>query len=287
MFTNILTVDLEDWFVVENLKQNVSSDQWDQLPSRIENTTRRLLEMFDNYNVRATFFVLGWIAERSPNLINEIAGLGHEVACHSFSHTRVDQLGEEAFRDDTRRAMDAITKATGIIPIGYRAPSWSINSSIPWAFEVLAELGFKYDSSIFPIKHDIYGESSAPRRIFRKKLESGRSIFEIPASTIKFFGKNLPVCGGGYLRHSPYWYTAKMIRKLNKDNQPAVVYMHPWEIDEEQPRVEGLSMFQKFRQYGSISILRKKIEKLLGEFDFITAADYINIVARRKIGFEK
>jgi polysaccharide deacetylase family protein (PEP-CTERM system associated) len=287
MFTNILTVDLEDWFVVENLKQKVEDDTWDKFQSRIEATTHLLLELFDNYNVRATFFVLGWIAQKHPNLINEIAGNGHEIGCHSFSHTRVDQLGEEAFKSDTARAIDAIAKATGIIPIGYRAPSWSINSSIPWAFEILAELGFKYDSSVFPIKHDIYGEPTAPRRIFRKKLESGRTIFEIPASTIKFFGKNMPVCGGGYLRHSPYWYTAKMIRKLNKDNQPAVVYIHPWELDEEQPRVEGLSMFQKFRQYGSISILRRKVENMLGEFDFIPAGDYINMVARKKIGFEQ
>lgn len=287
MFTNILTVDLEDWFVVENLKQEISSDQWDQFPSRIEDTTHRLLELFEKYNVRATFFILGWIAEKFPALTSEIASLGHEIACHSFSHMRVDQLGEKAFREDTQRAMDVIANASGIMPIGYRAPSWSINSSIPWAFEILADLEFKYDSSIFPIKHDIYGEPSAPRRIYRKKLESGRTIFEIPASTIKLFGKNIPVCGGGYLRHSPYWYTAKMVRKLNEENQPAVVYMHPWELDEEQPRVEGLSMFQKFRQYGSISILQKKIEKLLSEFDFIPAADYVNIVARKKIGFEQ
>lgn len=287
MFTNILTVDLEDWFVVENLKQKVRSDQWNHFQSRIEDTSHRLLELFDRHNVRATFFVLGWIAENYPHLINEIAAFGHEIACHSYSHTRVDVLGEKAFREDTLRAIDVITQATGILPIGYRAPSWSINSSIPWAFEVLAELGFKYDSSIFPIKHDIYGEPTAPRRIFRKKLESGRTIFEIPASTIKFFGRNMPVCGGGYLRHSPYWYTAKMLRKLNEEDQPAVVYIHPWELDKDQPRIEGLSMFQKFRQYGSTSILRKKVEKLLSEFDFIPAGDYINIVVRKKIGFEK
>ncbi len=287
MFTNILTVDLEDWFVVENLRQKISSDQWDQFPLRIEDTTHRLLELFNKYNVRATFFILGWIAKKIPDLMGEIAGFGHEIACHSYCHTRVDHLGEDAFRDDTKRAIEVITNASGIVPIGYRAPSWSINSSVPWAFEILAELGFKYDSSIFPIKHDIYGEPSAPRRIFRMKLKSGRTIYEIPASTIKLFGKNMPVCGGGYLRHSPYWYTAKMVKKLNEDNQPAVVYIHPWELDEKQPRVEGLSMFQKFRQYGSISILRKKIEKLLSEFDFIPAGDYVNIIARKKIGFEK
>jgi polysaccharide deacetylase family protein (PEP-CTERM system associated) len=287
MFTNILTVDLEDWFVVENLKQEISSDQWEQLPSRIEESTHLLLDLFSKYNVRSTFFVLGWIANNFPDLIKEIARRGHEVACHSYSHTRVDQLGEEAFREDTKRAIDIISEVSGVTPTGYRAPSWSINSKTPWAFEVLAELGFKYDSSIFPIKHDIYGELSAPRNIFKKKLESGRTIIEIPASTIKFFGKNLPVCGGGYLRHSPYWYTAMMLRKMNQNNQPAVVYIHPWEFDNDQPRLEQLSMFQKFRQYGSISTMKKKLEKLLSEFDFIPAGDYVNIVARKKIGFEK
>jgi len=212
--------------------------------------------------------------------------LGHEIACHSYSHTRVDCLNEESFREDTRRALDVITRASGVMPIGYRAPSWSINSSIPWAFEVLAELGFQYDSSVFPIKHDIYGEPSAPRNIFRMKLKSGRSLYEIPASTVKLLGRNVPVCGGGYLRHSPYWYTAAMIRKLNNSGSPGMVYIHPWELDLEQPRTEGLSAFQKFRQYGSISTLGKKIEKLLSEFDFIPAGDYINSVKRKKIGFE-
>ncbi len=286
MSTNILTVDLEDWFVVENLKQNIDSNQWETLPSRIENNTHLLLKVFNRHNVRATFFTLGWIADRHPNLINEIAHLGHEIACHSYGHIRVDCLSPDSFRDDTRRALDAITRACGIMPIGYRAPSWSINSSIPWAFEILAELGFQYDSSIFPIKHDIYGEPTAPRNIFRMKLKSGRSIFEIPASTIQLFGRNIPVCGGGYLRHSPYWYTAKMIRKLNRNGSPGMVYMHPWEFDKDQPRTEGLSAFQKFRQYGSISTLGKKIEKLLSDFDFIPAGDYINSVKRKKIGFE-
>ena len=261
MFTNILTVDLEDWFVVENLKEAIDLDQWEKLPSRIEINTYRLLEIFESNGTRATFFILGWIAEKFPTLMQEIAHSGHEIGCHSYGHTRVDFLNERTFKEDTSRAIDVITKAAGVIPIGYRAPSWSINSSIPWAFEILAELGFQYDSSIFPIKHDIYGEPTAPRNIFRMKLKSGRSIYEIPASTVKIFGKNMPVCGGGYLRHSPYWYTAKMIRKLNDEKMPGVVYIHPWELDENQPRTEGLSAFQKFRQYGSISTLRKKIEK--------------------------
>ena len=287
MFTNILTVDLEDWFVVENLKGSIDYSQWEELPSRIEGNTQRLLELFDRYRIRATFFILGWIAEKYPTLMGEIAYLGHEIACHSYGHVRVDMLGEQAFRDDTRRAMEIIERSSGMTPIGYRAPSWSINSSIPWAFEVLASLGFKYDSSLFPIKHDIYGEPTAPCEIFKMKLRSGKTLYEIPASTVRLFGKNMPVCGGGYLRHSPYWYTATMIRKLNKVNRPAIVYIHPWELDEDQPRTEGLSMFQKFRQYGSVAILGKKIEKLLAEFDFIPAGDYINTLAKRRIGFEK
>jgi polysaccharide deacetylase family protein (PEP-CTERM system associated) len=186
-----------------------------------------------------------------------------------------------------QKAVNVIFKASGIIPIGYRAPSWSINSSLPWAFETLAELGFRYDSSIYPVKHDIYGEPGAPRDIFRMRLTSGKTLYEIPASTIKFLGRNMPVCGGGYLRHSPYWYTSRVIRNLNRADRPAVIYVHPWELDTEQPRTEGLTFFQKFRQYGSVATVKKKLENLLSQFDFIPAGDYVNMFARRKIGFEK
>jgi polysaccharide deacetylase family protein (PEP-CTERM system associated) len=287
MLRNILTVDLEDWFVVENLKGAIEYDQWNELPSRVIENTEKILSLFEMHNVRATFFVLGWIAEKFPGLINNIYQHGHEIACHSYAHSRVDLLKQKEFKKDTQRAVKAISDACGILPIGYRAPSWSINSKIKWAFEILADMGFLYDSSLYPIKHDIYGEPHGLRVIGRIPLDNGNYIYEIPASTVKFLGKNFPVGGGGYLRLSPVWFTERMIRKLNRAGQPAVIYLHPWEIDENQPRVEKLSPLQKYRQYGSISLLLKKLDILLKRFDFCTAGDYITQLKKRPIGFDR
>nr|MBN2278035.1 DUF3473 domain-containing protein [candidate division Zixibacteria bacterium] len=287
MVKNILTVDLEDWFVVENLKQNLDYRQWQELPSRVVKNTNLLLEMFDNAGVRATFFVLGWIAERHPRLIYDIASHGHEIACHSYHHRRIDSFDKEEFRRDTEMAVKTIRESCGVHPVGYRAPSWSINARIPWAFEILEEMGFIYDSSIYPIKHDIYGEPGAPKKIFKMQLENGRYLYEIPASTVNILGKSFPVGGGGYLRHSPFWFTRRMISRLNRANRPAVIYIHPWELDEDPPRLKGLSYFQKFRQYGSIKTLRHKMELLLRAFDFCSAKDYTKSLIRKPIGFER
>ena len=282
---NILTVDLEDWFVVENLKANIKFEEWDEMSDRVVDNTNRLLDLFDYYGVRATFFVLGWIAEKHPRLINRVSAMGHEVACHSYRHDRVDQLQEKYFREDTLRAVEAIEKACGITPVGYRAPSWSINSKVKWAYEELADMGFLYDSSMYPIKHDIYGEPGGPKRIIKIELDNGQSIYEVPASTVTILGHNFPVGGGGYLRHSPFWFTKKMIKKLNRENHPAVIYIHPWEIDSHQPRLEGLTAFQRYRQYGSIATIERKMELLLQAFDFCTIKDYIRQLVKKPIGF--
>lgn len=287
MVTNILTVDLEEWFVVENLRGVIAQEEWEELPRRVEENTRRILELFSDYKVRSTFFVLGWVADKYPDIIKEISLSGHEVGCHSYYHRRVDSLDRDEFKRDTEMAVKAIYNATGITPVGYRAPSWSINSNIPWAFEVLAELGFLYDSSLFPIAHDLYGEPEAPRKLMRMKLDNGMLLYEIPASTIKILGKNFPVGGGGYLRHGPLWFTTWMINHLNREDQPAVIYIHPWEVDKNHPKMEGLSSLQKFRQYGSIDTLMIKLEKLFQKFDFYSARDYLTIATRRQIGFER
>ncbi len=285
MHTNILTVDLEDWFVVENLKNRIDYKEWDEMPHRVVANTERLLDLFEKFNVRATFFVLGWVADRHPKLIQAVASMGHEIACHSYRHIMVKKVDRETFRSDTEMAIRVIKNACGMAPIGYRAPSWSIDSSTPWAFEVLADLGFIYDSSIFPVKHDIYGDPGGPRNIMRMKLESGRIIYEVPASTLPLFGKNLPVCGGGYLRHSPLWYTAGIIKKLNEAGRPAVVYVHPWEMDKRLPRMRGLTLLQRYRQYGSLSTMMRKLEKLLQQFEFCRARDYVESISRKPIGF--
>lgn len=284
---NILTIDVEEWFVVEVLRSKFSVEDWPSLTSRVVQNTRSILALLQQKNVHATFFILGWCAERQPDLIREIAAEGHEIGCHSFHHYRVDSLTPEKFREDTKRAIDAITEACGVRPLGYRAPSWSINSSTPWAFEILAELGFQYDSSLFPIKHDIYGAPDAPRYLFRMNLPGGRSLLEIPASTVRKFGKNFPVTGGGYLRHSPYWFSKSMVASLNKEGLPAMVYLHPWEIDPEPPYIPGLGLVTRMRAYGSTDIFGMKLERLLDDFDFTTAASFISESNRNRIGFEK
>ena len=282
---NLLTVDLEEWFVVEALRKRYSRDQWQEMPSTLVKNSLRLLELFRRHDVRATFFVLGYCAEMYPDLIAEIHANGHEIACHSYFHRRVDQLDPQEFRLDTRRALNAIVKACGDRPIGYRAPSWSINDSVPWAFEILSELGFEYDSSIFPIKHDLYGMPRGPREMFRMKFDQGRFLYEIPASTYRLLWWNLPIAGGGYLRHCPYWYSRYIIRRLNRHGRPAVVYIHPWEIDPEPPPVAGLSAVQRLRTYGSTATLVMKLEKLLRDFRFTTIQHYIQRRRQRKIGF--
>ncbi len=282
---NLLTVDLEEWFVVEILSDRFAFNEWDSLPSTVVKNSRRLLALFRKKNVTATWFVLGWCAKKYPQLLQEIADEGHEIACHSYSHTRVDRMDPDSFRKDTQMAMDAIIKAIGNRPFGYRAPCWSINADIPWAFEVLAELDFEYDSSIFPIKHDIYGMPNGPRRLFKMHFDNGRSLYEIPASTYRIMNRNIPIAGGGFFRHAPYWYSRRMVSKLNQQGQAAVVYIHPWEIDSDPPHIRGLSFLQRLRTYGSTSILYSKLEKLLGDFRFTTISNYLLLNKKRRIGF--
>ena len=282
---NLLTVDLEEWFVVEALSEYYNSGQWDELSSTLERNCHQLLRLFDRKSVRATWFILGWCAERHPDLMRRIAYYGHEIACHSYRHQQVGRLSPEEFRADTLKAVEAITGATGIRPIGYRAPSWSLNDSVPWAFEMLAELGFEYDSSIFPIKHDLYGMPTGPRSLFRMQFNNGKFLYELPASTQRILGQNLPFGGGGYLRHSPYWYSRWMIRRLNRRGQPVVVYIHPWEIDPDPPQIPGLTPLQRIRMYGSTGLLEHKLDRLLTEFEFTTMVDYIRYATRNPIGF--
>ncbi len=284
---NILSVDLEEWFVVEALAGRYDYEQWPSLASTVVKNSHRLLNLFQRCDVRATWFVLGYVAESFPSLIREIADAGHEVACHSHRHTKVDRLTEESFRNDTLQAMLAIEKAIGSKPQGYRAPSWSISRRTAWAYRVLAELGFLYDSSIFPIKHDIYGAPDSPRELFKMTFDSGLSLWEMPCTTYRLLGHNLPLAGGGYLRHSPYWYSRTMIRKLNERGEPAMVYVHPWELDPDPPRIEGLSALQRFRTYSSTAVLERKLERLLADFQFTTVLEHVLAHPRKKIGFER
>ncbi len=282
---NILTVDCEEWFVAETLSGKISHQDWDALPSTVEKNSHRLLNLFNKYHLKATWFMLGWVASKFPYLVREIEGEGHEIACHSYGHRRVDLMSKEEFYEDTIRAVEAIVRATNNKPIGYRAPSWSINKTSAWAFDILSEIGFEYDSSVFPIKHDIYGVPDGPCHTVKLKSSSNRIFYEVPASTFKLFGKNIPIAGGGHFRHSPLWYSKMIINMMNKKGHPAMVYIHPWELDPDPPKISGLSRLQRFRMYGSTSLLEYKFDKLLSSYQFTPIMNFIQQLKRRQIGF--
>jgi polysaccharide deacetylase family protein (PEP-CTERM system associated) len=263
---NAITIDLEDYYQVSAFANHVSVDQWDSFASRIENNTARLLSIFDDLDTRATFFTLGWVAKRYPKLVREIADRHHEIACHSNVHRSVCALTADEFRDDTLQAKRLLEDVTGIAVRGYRAPSFSITRGSLWAFEILADLGFSYDSSIFPIKHSNYGMPRAPRFAFLIKTVSGL-IAEFPMPTLKIGKVRAPIGGGAYLRLLPYWYTRWGIRFINtNEDRPACVYVHPWELDSEQPRMNG-SISGRLRHYFGLRSTESKFRRLLADFE--------------------
>jgi polysaccharide deacetylase family protein (PEP-CTERM system associated) len=272
--------------VVEIFHDRFKSSDWEDQKSTLIANTRRILKLFARHDASATFFVIGWAADKFPALMQEIVDHGHEIGCHSYYHRRVDSLTPEEFREDTERAMDAIVRAIGNRPFGYRAPSWSMGEATPWAFETLANLDFLYDSSIFPIKHDLYGLPNGPRELFKMAFDNGKELWELPASTFRILGKNIPLAGGGFFRHSPFWYSRRLIRQLNEKGQPAVVYIHPWEFDPDPPKLDGLTTLQKFRSYSSTSTLLYKFDRLLSSFKFTTIHSYLHEKNRRRIGFQ-
>jgi polysaccharide deacetylase family protein (PEP-CTERM system associated) len=265
---NALSVDVEDYFHVEAFRDVVDSARWDEYPLRVEASTRRLLHILERSDVRATFFVLGWVARRCPALVKDIAARGHEVGCHSFWHRLVYTLSPEEFRRDTAEATQALEDLTGTAVRAYRAPSYSVTKRSLWALEVLAELGYTCDSSVFPIRHDVYGLPSFPRFPVEVALGGGRSIVEFPMSTWRVLGMNWPGPGGGYLRIFPLAYSRAALRRLNrKERRPGMVYVHPWEFDPEQPRLRG-RLRSRLRHYTGLRSTERKIESLLGSFRF-------------------
>ena len=262
---NSITVDVEDYFQTEAMAASVSREQWDSMPSRIEKNTERIFELLASHNVRGTFFFLGWIAERFPKLVRQAVILGHEIGCHSYWHRLVYQLSPAEFREDTRRAKRLLEDISGMHVAGYRAPSFSLVKGTEWTGEILGELGFLYDSSIHPVKHDFYSNAGAPRT--PHQISSG-GLWEFPVATVAFGGQNLPVGGGGYLRLFPYAYMRWGISRLNRrESARAVVYIHPWEVDPEQPRLTA-SLRSRFRQYTGLTTTASKLKRLLTEFRF-------------------
>lgn len=275
---NALTVDVEDYFHVTAFERAVSRGAWDRMPLRVAANTRRLLDLFDEHQVQATFFVLGWVAEREPELVREIAARGHELACHGYGHELIYRIGPERFREDLRRSKGILEQTSGRSVAGYRAPSYSITGRSLWALDILIEEGFSFDSSIFPVHHDTYGIPGAPR--FPHAIErAAGTLWEFPLTTypLSFAGLkfNLPIAGGGYLRLFPVSLIRHGIARINAQGNPAVLYLHPWEIDPDQPRIRA-GLKSRFRHYNNLASTETKLRHLLRALPFGTMSRALN-----------
>lgn len=268
---NYLTIDVEDYFQVAAFDQVIDRSSWEQYECRVVPNTRNILDILASHGVKATFFVVGWIAERYPDLVIEIDRQGHEIGCHSYWHRKIYTLTPEEFKQDTEQVKTVLEKILDKPVVGYRAPSYSITKKSLWALEILDTLGFRYDSSIFPVYHDNYGIPDAPR--FAYDLP-GLNMREYPISTVQFPGLNLPIAGGGYFRFFPYWFTRNALRYIHKkDQQPFVFYMHPWEVDPKQPHVQGAGRKSRFRHYLNLDKTMLRFNRLLQDFIFKPISD--------------
>lgn len=269
---NALTIDVEDYYQVSNFEHIVKKDDWDGYESRVAGNTRKILDILDEANARATFFVLGWTAEKFPELVKEIDKRGHEVASHGYWHKLIYRMSKNEFKEDLDKSIKVLEHSIGKKVLGFRAASCSITKDSLWAFDVLEERGIEYDSSVFPIHHDRYGIPGADRFVHKM---SNNNLTEFPFSTVKVLGHNLPVAGGGYFRLYPYWFTKWAIKKINSEGHPAMVYIHPWEIDPGQPRIKSNTL-SDFRHYVNIGYNENKIRKLLKDFKFTKIEDLIS-----------
>ncbi len=262
---NAMTVDVEDYFQVSAFEPYIERDHWERIPCRVEANTDRILALFDAAGIQATFFTLGWVAERYPGLVRRIVDNGHELASHGYSHVRVTQQQPKEFRADIEKTKKLLEDTAGVAVKGYRAASYSIGADNLWALDELAEAGHAYSSSIYPVKHDLYGMPEAPRFAFRPRGEGG--ILEIPITTLRVAGRNLPCGGGGFFRLYPYAVSRWALRRVNRlENQPGMFYFHPWEIDPDQPRQDGLSARTRFRHYLNLGRMEERLQALLRDF---------------------
>ena len=263
--TNALTIDVEDYFQVSAFAPYIRRDEWDARECRIERNIGRILEMLAENRIHATFFTLGWIAERYPQLVRRIVDGGHEMASHGYGHERASDLTPAAFTQDVEHAKKLLEDLCGVAVLGYRAPSFSIGLSNLWAFDCLARAGYRYSSSIYPIKHDHYGMPDSPRFAYRV----GAGLLEIPVSTLRVMKRNLPSSGGGYFRLLPYAMSRWMMKRVNGvDREPAIFYFHPWEIDAGQPRIAGIDAKTRFRHYVNIGRTEGRLQRLMQDFSW-------------------
>ena len=277
--TNYLSIDVEDYFQVSAFEAVSKPESWAARPLRVERNTEKVLELLDEHKAMATFFVLGWVAERFPRLIQKIIAAGHEIASHGYNHQRVNNLSRREFRDDIRTSKILLENITGQPVHGYRAPSYSISAATPWAFDELLEAGYLYDSSIFPIRHDFYGVPDWPRFAGWAEKNSlgqweclsrdpmGLRLFEVPITTLKLGRFKLPIAGGGYFRLYPYPFTRWGLRRINRrEGRPFVFYVHPWEFDPRQPRVAGATIKSRFRHYVNLDKTEARFKRLLTDW---------------------
>lgn len=263
--TNAMSVDVEDYFQVAAFEKNIKPSDWDKLPCRVEHNTQKILELFYQANIHSTFFVLGWVAERYPGLVKEIIAQGHELASHGYAHQRATQQSREEFRQDIDRAKKLLEDLSGQAISGYRAPSYSISTENLWVHDELLAIGHRYSSSVYPVKHDLYGIPDAPRFAYR----CVNGLLEIPITTSKIGLKNIPAGGGGFFRFFPYSFSKWNINRVNRnDKQPTVFYFHPWEMDPEQPRQKGISLKSRFRHYLNLHKMEPRLSQLLSDFQW-------------------
>ncbi|HVF63996.1 MAG TPA: XrtA system polysaccharide deacetylase [Casimicrobiaceae bacterium] len=258
-----MTIDVEDYFQVSAFEREIPRADWERLPGRVERNVERILELLDAHHARATFFTLGWVAQRYPGLVRRITDAGHELASHGFGHARASDQEPEAFFDDISRAKSILQDLSGTAVNGYRAPSFSVGPANPWAFECIARAGYRYSSSVYPIRHDHYGAPTFPR--FATEVAPG--LVELPVTTLRVFSVNWPAGGGGYFRLLPYNLSRWSLQRIHRiDGRPAMFYFHPWEIDPDQPRVARASMKTRFRHYLNLNRMQSRLVRLLSDF---------------------
>ena len=284
---NALTIDVEDYYQVSGFERDIRREDWDSFPSRVVQNTRRILALLGRRRVMATFFVLGWVANRFPGLVREIDEAGHEIGSHSYWHRLVYDLTPNEFRDDLCRSRDVLQDITGKPVTSYRAPSFSITSQSLWALDVLVKEGFKIDASVFPIRHHRCGIPNAPCRPYVHETKSG-SLWEFPASVAQIAKANIPVSGGGYFRLLPYYISSRLLQRINSRlNQPFIFYLHPWELDPQQPRVNVSTRAMRFRHYVNLASTESKLNHLLAQFSFDCVdhvlGNYINSDVREPV----
>jgi polysaccharide deacetylase family protein (PEP-CTERM system associated) len=274
MIRNALTIDVEDYFQVAALAEAVDRKDWSSMEYRVEKNTDRLLQLLEEKDLRATFFTLGWVAERSPDLVRRIRNAGHEVASHGYSHQLVYNQTPDVFREETRKSKSILEDITGEPIRGYRAASYSITAQSRWALDILVEEGFEWDSSIFPVHHDRYGMPGTPHEPYWLKTPNGGKLLEFPLSTCPVGSYRMPIAGGGYFRLYPYWLSRWGLGRINRAGDPFIFYLHPWEIDPDQPRL-NVSAFSRFRHYNNLDKCMGRLESLLGDFRFGSVSDVL------------